>query len=56
LQRTRKYASLLWISEALHLIIFEQPEKTHFSRRLLDHFVENLGNVPNLYDLTVLQG
>jgi len=31
LQRTSKYASLLRISGALHLGIFEQPEKNDFS-------------------------
>jgi len=46
----------LGISEALHLVIFEQPEKTHFSRKLLNHFLENFRDVLNLYDLTILQG
>jgi len=32
LQRTFKYASLLRISGALHLGIFDQPEKISFSR------------------------
>jgi hypothetical protein len=31
LQRTAKYASLLRISEALHLALFEQPGKMAFS-------------------------
>ena len=35
LQRTFKYTSLLRISDALHLGIFDQPEKTEFSNRLL---------------------
>jgi hypothetical protein len=30
LQRTAKYASLLRISEALHLALFEQPAKDDF--------------------------
>jgi hypothetical protein len=30
LRRTAKYASLLRISEALHLGIFEQPEENDF--------------------------
>ncbi len=34
LQRTFKYASLLRISGALHLGIFDQPEKDGFSNRL----------------------
>jgi len=33
LQRTFKYASLLRISGALHLGIFDQPEKNEFSNR-----------------------
>jgi len=36
LRRTSKYASLLRISGALHLDIFEQPEKNHFFSNLLD--------------------
>jgi len=35
LQRTLKYASLLRISGALHLGIFDHPEKNDFSNRLL---------------------
>ena len=35
LQRTSKYASLLRISGALHLGIFDQPEKNEFFNRLL---------------------
>jgi hypothetical protein len=35
LQRTAKYASFLRISGALHLTIFEQPEKEHFFSSLL---------------------
>jgi hypothetical protein len=35
LQRTYKYASLLRISGALHLGIFEHPGKNYFFRRLL---------------------
>jgi hypothetical protein len=34
LQRTFKYASLLRISAALHLGIFNQPEKNEFFNRL----------------------
>jgi hypothetical protein len=34
LQRTFKYASLLRISGALHLGIFDQPEKNEFFNRL----------------------
>ena len=36
LRRTSKYASLLRISEALHLAIFEQPMKIDFSSKLLE--------------------
>jgi hypothetical protein len=36
LQRTFKYASLLRISGALHLGIFDQPEKKTFSTGLQD--------------------
>jgi hypothetical protein len=35
LQRTCKYASLLRISGALHLGIFEHPGKNHFSSKLI---------------------
>jgi len=35
LRRTAKYASLLRISGALHLGIFEQPEEDHFFSKLL---------------------
>jgi hypothetical protein len=35
LRRTAKYASFLWISGALHLTIFEQPEKDDFFSSLL---------------------
>jgi hypothetical protein len=35
LRRTIKYASLLRISGALHLALFEQPEKEDFFRSLL---------------------
>jgi hypothetical protein len=35
LRRTAKYASFLRISGALHLTIFEQPEKEHFFSSLL---------------------
>jgi hypothetical protein len=35
LQRTFKYASLLRISGALHLGIFDQPEKNKFFNRLI---------------------
>jgi hypothetical protein len=34
LQRTFKYASLLRISGALHLSVFEQPERNEFSNKL----------------------
>ena len=37
LQRTSKYASLLRISGALPLGIFEQPDKNYFSSRPLDY-------------------
>jgi len=37
LQRTFKYASLLRISGALHLGIFDQPEKNEFFNRLKRH-------------------
>jgi hypothetical protein len=36
LQRTAKYASLLRISGALHLALFEQPEKDDFFSSMLD--------------------
>jgi hypothetical protein len=36
LQRTAKYASLLRISGALHLALFEQPGKDDFFSSLLD--------------------
>jgi hypothetical protein len=36
LRRTAKYASLLRISGALHLTIFEQPGKDDFFNSLLD--------------------
>jgi hypothetical protein len=36
LRRTAKYTSFLGISGALHLTIFEQPEKDDFFSRLLD--------------------
>jgi hypothetical protein len=35
LRRTSKYASLVTISRALHLAIFEQPAKSDFFRKLL---------------------
>jgi hypothetical protein len=35
LRRTRKYASFLVISHALHLNIFDQPVKNYFSNNLL---------------------
>jgi len=41
-RRTAKYASLLRISGALHLSIFEQPEKNDFSSNVL------IGPVPFL--------
>ena len=37
LRRTSKYASLLRISGALHLGIFEQPAKNHFFSNLMEH-------------------
>jgi hypothetical protein len=40
LRRTSKYASLLSISGALHLGIFEQSEKNDFFNRLLIPLVE----------------
>jgi len=36
LRRTSKYASLLRISGALHLALFEQPEKDDIFNRLLN--------------------
>jgi len=36
LRRTSKYASLLRISDALHLGIFEQPAENDFFNKLLD--------------------
>jgi len=36
LRRTRKYASFLVISRALHLNIFDQPVKNHFFNNLID--------------------
>jgi len=36
LRRTAKYASLLGISGALHLVFFEQPAKNDFFSRLLE--------------------
>jgi hypothetical protein len=35
LQRTTKYASFLRISRALHLDVFDQPEKNYFFNNLL---------------------
>jgi hypothetical protein len=35
-QRTRKYASFLRISRALHLDVFEQPDKNCFFNNLLE--------------------
>jgi hypothetical protein len=40
LQRTFKYASLLRVSGALHLGIFEPPGKNHFFSSLLGLSVE----------------
>ena len=37
LRRTSQYASLLRISGALHLGIFEQPKKIDFFSNLLNH-------------------
>ena len=40
LRRTPQYASLLRISGALHLGIFDQPERNEFSNRLLNfHYI-----------------
>jgi len=36
LRRTRKYASFLMISRALHLNIFDQPVINHFFNNLID--------------------
>jgi hypothetical protein len=36
LRRTGKYASFLGISRALHLDVFDQPEKNHVFNNLLD--------------------
>ncbi len=41
LRRTRKYASFLRISGALHLGIFEQPAKDEFFSKVLDFKDEN---------------
>jgi hypothetical protein len=35
LQRTTKYASFLRISRALHLDVFDQPEKNYFFNTLI---------------------
>jgi len=35
LRRTEKYASLLRISHALHLDVFDQPVENHFFNKLL---------------------
>jgi len=49
LQRTFKYASLLRISGALHLGIFDQPEKNEFFNRLFKcHFFLKCGHIPFL--------
>ncbi len=46
LRRTAKYASLLRISGALHLALFEQPGKDDFfSSLLLGEAVENARNL-----------
>jgi len=37
LRRTAKYASFLRISGALHLTVFEQPEKDDFFSSLLEN-------------------
>jgi len=39
LQRTCKYASLLRISGALHLGIFEHPQKIHFFSSMIETFL-----------------
>jgi hypothetical protein len=47
LQRTHRYASLLGISGALHLGIFEHPENNHLFSSL-NYLLENLGHILNL--------
>jgi len=47
LRRTSKYASLLSISGALHLGIFEQSEKNDFFSKLLDQKQENEATYEN---------
>ncbi len=42
LRRTAKYASFLRISGALHLTIFEQPEKDDFFSSLLKRQIEQV--------------
>jgi hypothetical protein len=51
LRRTTKYASLLRISGALHLDIFDQPGRNDFFSRLLYHAERSFGKD----DLSVLQ-
>jgi hypothetical protein len=41
LRRTAKYTSFLKISAALHLTIFEQPEKDDFFSSLLNFWVSS---------------
>jgi hypothetical protein len=48
LRRTAKYASLLRISGALHLSIFEQPDKNDFFTNMLIH--HGLGAVDCFFD------
>jgi hypothetical protein len=51
LRRTSKYASLLRVSGALHLGIFDQPEKNEFFNGLLRS--DPLSLLPGLPDLPV---
>ncbi|HUL20560.1 MAG TPA: hypothetical protein VLZ10_03840 [Thermodesulfobacteriota bacterium] len=46
LQRTAEYASLLRISEALHLAIFEQPGKDEFFKSLRGNHLERKEELP----------
>jgi hypothetical protein len=48
LRRTTKYASLLRISGAYHLGIFEQPEKNYFFSKQLDSLALSLETVVHL--------
>jgi hypothetical protein len=42
LQRTTKYASFLRISRALHLDVFDQPEKNYFFNNLIVMFMQGI--------------